>query len=72
MPQNSKISTGKTKENLQLFSDYRAHWAKELQWENDNALKESQESAYYWQYLLVRIGWSNLMSIYIKKSIAKA
>jgi hypothetical protein len=31
-PQIPKISTGKTKENLQSFSDCGVGWSKELQW----------------------------------------
>jgi hypothetical protein len=50
--------------NLQSFSNYIAGWSKKLQWEtiffSISALKESWTSAYYWQCLLVRIGWSIL------------
>jgi hypothetical protein len=35
-PQILKISVGKTKRNLQSFSDYISSWSKELHWENDN------------------------------------
>ena len=37
-----------------------------------SALKESRAFAYYWQCLLVRIGWSILWSSISKKIIAKA
>jgi hypothetical protein len=56
-PQIPKISVGKTQNNVQSFSDYRASWSKEPQWEINmfftmvfaSELKESQASAYYWR-----------------------
>ena len=75
-PQISKISTGKTKETLQSFSDCRAGWSKELQWENDNVFYKCIEGKLGICLLLAMfIGedWMvNLMIIYIKKIIAKA
>jgi hypothetical protein len=64
-PKFPKISTGKTKEN---FCSCLAN-AEQAGQKNCNgkttmfstsALKESQASSYYWQCLLVRIGWSIL------------
>ena len=57
-PQIPKILVGKVKKYLEWFSDYRAGWSREPQWQNDNssfsavfstsALKESRAFAYYW------------------------
>jgi hypothetical protein len=75
-PQIPKISTGKTKENLQLFSDCRAGWSKELQWENDNVSYKCIEGKLGICLLLAMfIGedWMvDLIIIYIKRIIAKA
>jgi hypothetical protein len=75
-PQIPKISTGKTKERLQSFSDCRACWSKELQWENDNVFYKCIEGKLGMCLLLAMfIGedWMvNLMIIYIKEIIAKA
>jgi hypothetical protein len=75
-PQIYKISIGKTKDNLQLFSDCRACWSKELQWENDNVFYKCIEGKLGICLLLaIFIGedWMvNLMIIYIKNIIAKA
>jgi hypothetical protein len=74
--QIQKTSTGKTKENLQSFSNSRAGWAEELQWENDNVFYKCIEGKLGICLLLAMfIGedWMvNLMIIYIKKIIAKA
>jgi hypothetical protein len=74
--QISKFSTGKTKENLQSFSDCRARWSKELQWENDNVLCkciEGKSSICLSLAMFVGEDWMvNLMIIYIKEIIAKA
>ena len=75
-PQIPKISTDKTKENLQSFSDCRAGWSKELQWENDNVFYKCIEGKLGICLLLAMfIGedWLvNLMIICNKKIIAKA
>jgi hypothetical protein len=75
-PQIPKIVIGKTKENLQLFSDCRAGWSKELQWENDNVFCKCIEGKSGICLLLAMFttkDWMiNLMIIYIKKIIAKA
>jgi hypothetical protein len=74
-PHIPKISTGKTKEQFQSFSDCRAGWSKELQWENDNFFYKCIEGKLGMCLLLEKfIGedWMvNLMIIYIKKIIAK-
>jgi hypothetical protein len=61
---------------VQLFSDCKAGWSKELQWENDNVLYKCIEGKLGICLLLAMcIGedWMvNLMIIYIKKIIAKA
>jgi len=73
-PHIPQISTGKTKENVQSFSDYRACWSKS-QWDNDNVFYKCIEGKSGICLLLVMfIGedWMvNLMIIYIKKIIAK-
>jgi hypothetical protein len=75
-PQIPKFSTGKTKENLQSFSDCKAGWSKELQWENDNVFYKCIEGKLgIFLLLAMFIGedWMvNLMIIYIKNIIAKA
>ena len=75
-PQFPKNSIGKTKENLQSFSNYIAGWSKELQWENDNVFYKCSEGKSGICLLLeMFIGedWMvNLMIIYINKIITKA
>jgi hypothetical protein len=75
-PQLPKISTGKTKDNLQSFSNCKAGWSKELQWENDNVFYKCIEGKLSICSLLemfVGEDWLvNLMIIYNKKIIAKA
>ena len=75
-PQIPKIPTRKTKENLQSFSNCRAGWSKELQWENDNVFYKCIEGKLGICLLLaIFIGedWMvYLMIIYIKKIIPKA
>jgi hypothetical protein len=70
-----KISIGKTKKKLESFSDCRAGWSKELQWENDNVFYKCIEGKLGICLLLAMfIGedWLvNLMIIYNKKIIAK-
>jgi len=74
-PQMPKISTGKTKESLQSFNDYKACWSKELQWENDNVFcKRIEGKSGIGLLLAMFIGedWMvNLMTINIKKIITK-
>jgi hypothetical protein len=75
-PQIPKISTVKTKENLQSFSNCKACWSKETQWENNIVFYKCIEGKLGICLLLAMfIGedWMvNLMIIYIKKIIAKA
>jgi hypothetical protein len=75
-PQIPKISIGKTKENLQSFSDCKVGWSREMQWKNDNVLYKCIEGKSGTCLLLAMfIGedWMvNLMIICIKKIIAKA
>jgi hypothetical protein len=75
-PKIPKFSTGKTKENLQSFSNCKGDWSKELQWENDNVFYKCIEGKLGICLLLaIFMGedWMvNLMIIFIKKIIAKA
>jgi len=75
-PQILKISTGKNKDNLQLFSDCKASWSKELQRENDNVLYKCIDGKLGICLLLAKfIGedWMvNLIIIYIKNIITTA
>ena len=75
-PHIPKNSTGKTKENLQFFSDCRADWSKELQWEDNNVFYKCIGGKLGICLLLAMFideDWMvNLMIIYIKKIIAKA
>jgi hypothetical protein len=60
---------------LQLFSDCKASWSKELQWENNNVLYKCIEGKLGISLLLAMfIGedWMvNLMIIYVKISLPK-
>jgi hypothetical protein len=61
---------------LQSFSDCRAGWSKELQWENDNVFYKCIEGKLGIFLLLAMFigedGMVNLMIIHIKKIIVKA
>jgi hypothetical protein len=75
-PQIPKILTGKTKENLQSFSDCIAGWSKELQLENDNVFYKCIEGKLGICLLLatfIEEDWMvDLIIFYIQKIIAKA
>jgi hypothetical protein len=70
-PQIPRIITGKTKENLQSFSDCIASCSKKLQRENDNVFYKCIEGKLGICLLfamLIGEDWMvNLMIIYIKK-----
>jgi hypothetical protein len=75
-PKFQKSQLIKPKENLQSFSDCKAGWSKELQWENKNVLYKCIEGNWGICLLLAMFtgeNWMvNFMIIYIKKIIAKA